>query len=82
MVSIRYGNKWNESHVSSDDAEEAHRRAAKEKEEAEARYREEAIPKLEEAMKVFRRLRDHSRADTFTAMIQHELTRREERNGV
>jgi hypothetical protein len=66
----------------SGEAEEARQKAVEEREAAEIHYRAETLPKMEEALKVFRRLRDHSRADTFTAMIQHELTRREEVNGL
>lgn len=68
--------------VAIDDAQKARKDAAEAREEAESHVRDETLTKWEETLAVFRRLRDHSRADTFTAMVQHELTRREEQHGI
>ena len=60
----------------SEEAQEARKSAEEARDEAQANFRSQAAEKLAEAVLAFGRLADHSRADTFIAMVQNELTRR------
>jgi hypothetical protein len=66
----------------SDEAKAARVEAAEARRDAELNFRKQTTTKFDEMMMVIERLRDHSRADTFTAMIQHELTRRGRASGL
>lgn len=60
----------------SEEARSAREAAEQAKKEAQENFRNQAAEKLAEAVRALSRIADHSRADTFVAMVQHELTKR------
>ena len=63
----------------SSEAQDARKSAEKARDEAQANFRRQAAEKLADAVWALARLADHSRADTFTAMVQDQLTKRKEK---
>lgn len=60
----------------SEEARHARELAEQARDEAQENFRRQAAEKLADAVRALSRLSDHSRADTFVAMVQNELTKR------